>query len=182
MSEDLVRRARERDGAVVHDEDAAAVGGEQGDLLLDDDDRDAEAAVDVGERLEDDARADRVERRRGLVEHEHAGLEGQDRGDGDLLLLAARQRGDLAMAQLGDTDGGKRAPDAALDLVMGHAEVLEAEEQFVLDDRGDHLRVDVLVDRAHDARDVGQRDVAGVRAVDDRGAEQLAGVVVRDGS
>ena len=59
---------------------------------------------------------------------------------------------------------------------------LEAEEQLVLNHRGDHLRVDVLVDRAHDPRDVGERELAGVLPLDERRAKELSGEVVRDGT
>ena len=53
---------------------------------------------------------------------------------------------------------------ALLDLVVGNAKVLEAKEHLVLDDRGDHLRVDILQHTADDLRHVGQRDLAGVVA------------------
>ena len=55
VTEHLVRRAGEGDVAAVHDDDAAAVLGEQGDLLLDDDDGHAQAFVRLAQRLEDEA-------------------------------------------------------------------------------------------------------------------------------
>ena len=119
---------------------------------------------------------------RGLVEHEHARGEREYRRDGDLLLLAAGERGDLAVAEVGDTHGIERRRDGLVDALVRHAEVLEAEEQLVLNHRGDHLRVDVLVDRAHDPRDVGERELAGVLPLDERRAKELSGEVVRDGT
>ena len=61
---------------------------------------------------------------------------------------------------------------------MGNAKVLEAKEHLVLDDRGDHLRVDILQHTADDLRYVGQRDLAGVVAVNHDGPKERAGVVV----
>ena len=74
------------------------------------------------------------------------------------------------------------ADEALLDLVVRHAEVLEAKEHLVLHDGGDHLGVDVLQHAADDARDVRERDVAGVAAVHERGTVELARIVVRDGT
>ena len=182
MAEHLVRRAAEGNVAAVHNDDAAAVLGEQGDLLLDDDDGHAQAFVRLAQRLEDEARASGVECGGGLVEDEDARLERQDGGDGDLLLLAAGQRRDLAIAEIGDTHGLERGRDTSLDLVVQHAEVFEAEQHLVLHDGRDHLCVDVLEHAADDARNVRQGDVAGIPAVDERRAEELAGEVMRDGA
>lgn len=103
--------------------------------------------------------------RGGLVENQDARTHGEDGGDGYLLLLSARKGGDLAVAQVADADGLERFAHALLDLVVGNAKVLEAKEHLVLDDRGDHLRVDILQHAADDLRHVGQRDLAGVVAV-----------------
>ena len=65
---------------------------------------------------------------------------------------------------------------------MGHAEVLEAEEHLVLDDGGDHLRIDVLEDRTYNLGDVRERDVAGILPIYERGSEERALEVVRDGA
>ena len=81
------------------------------------------------------------------------------------MLLAARESGDLAVAQVADTDGLKRLAHALLDLIVRNAKVLEAKEHFVLNDRSDHLRIDVLQYATDDLRYVGERDLAGVVAV-----------------
>ena len=73
-----------------------------------------------------------------------------DGGDGNLLFLATRKRGDLAVAQVADTDGLERFVYTLLDLIVGDAKVLQAKEHLVLDDRGDHLRVYVLQHAADD--------------------------------
>ena len=136
----------------------------------------------LAQRLEDEARAGGVERGGRLIEDENARLEREDGGDGDLLLLAAGQRRDFAVAEIGDAHGLERGRDASLDLVVRHAEVLEAEQHLVLHDGRDHLRVDVLEHAANDARDVRQGNVAGIPAVDERRAEELACEVMRDGA
>ena len=179
--EDGARRAVEDDVAAVEDDHAVRELGEKSGLLLDDDDRDA-GGVEVAQGLEDHARGRGVQGRRRLVEHEHLGAQRQDRGDGDLLLLPARERGDVTRAKVCDAAGAEGPGEARLDLVARDAEVLEPEEELVLDARGDHLGVDVLQDRPHDARDVGEADLAGVHAVDGGGAAEGAGKVVRRGT
>ncbi len=154
---------------------------EQRHLLLDDNHGDALLA-DLSQRLEDEGRGRGVERGGGLVEYQHARAHGENGGDGHLLLLSARERGYLAVAQVGDAHGLERLGNALLDLVVGDAKVLEAKEHLVLDHRGHHLCVDVLQDAAHHLRDVGERDVAGVVPVHQRGAVERAAVVVGDGA
>ena len=65
---------------------------------------------------------------------------------------------------------------------MGHPKVLEAKEHLVLDHRSNHLGVDVLQHAANYLRDVGERNVAGVAPVHQRGAIEGAAVVVGDGA
>ena len=182
VPKDLVRRAREHGPAAVHHHDAVAELREQRDLLLDDHHGDALVAVEVAEHLKDHPRAHGVERGGGLVHHEHARRERKDRGDGDLLLLPARERGDLAVAQVGDAHGVERGGDELLDVLVRHAKVLESKEQLVLHHRGHHLRIDILVDVSDDARDIGEGDLAGVLPVHVGGPKELAGKVVRDGA
>ena len=98
------------------------------------------------------------------------------------MLLPAGERGDLAVAQLLYSYGGERALDAALYLVMGHAEVLQAKEHLVLYHGGDHLRVDVLRHGAHHAGDVREADLAGVAPLHAGGAVERAPVMVGDGA
>ena len=81
------------------------------------------------------------------------------------MFLPAREGGDLAVAQVADTDGLKRLAHALLDPVVRNAKVLEAKEHFVLNDRSDHLGIDVLQHAADDLRYVGERDLADVVAV-----------------
>ena len=182
MREDLVWLALQRDFAMVEHEHAVAVLRERGDLLLNDDDGDSKCAVCLTQRLEDQRGAGGVECRGGLVENQDARTHGEDGGDGHFLLLSAREGGDLAVAQVADADGLERFAHALLDLVVGNAKVLEAKEHLVLDDRSDHLRVDILQHTADDLRHVGERDFAGVVAVDHDGPKERAGVVVGHGT
>ena len=182
VREDLAWRAVKGKATLVKNEDAPAVLGEGRHLLLDDHDGDALALVEGAQGLEDHLGGGGVERGGGLVEHEHAGAQGQHGCDGDLLLLAPGERGDLALAQLRDAHGLERGGEAGLYLAQRRAEVLKAEEQLVLHDGRHHLRVDVLVDAAHHTRDVRERDVAGVEAVNDDGAKELSVEVVGDGA
>ena len=96
--------------------------------------------------------------------------------------MSARKRGNLAVAQVANADSCQRLADAILDLVVRHAEVLEAKEQLVFNDGCNHLGVDVLQHASHHARDIREGDLAGVAAIDERGSKELSGVVVWDGS
>ena len=129
---------------MVEHEHAVAILREQGDLLFNDHDGDAKCAVCLAQGLEDQRGAGGVECRGGLVEYQYAGAHGEDGSDGHLLLLSAREGGDLAVAQVADTDGLERLVYTLLDLVVRDAKVLQAKKHLVLDDRGDHLRVYVL--------------------------------------
>ena len=163
---------------MVEHQYTVAVFRKQGDLLLNDDDGDAECAVCLAQGLEDQRGAGGVECRGGFVEHQHARAHGKDGGDGHLLLLPAREGGDLAVAQVADADGLECLAHAPLDLVVWDAKVLQTKEHLVFDNRGDHLRVDVLQHAADDLRHVGERDFTGVTAVNHDGAKERAGVVV----
>ena len=87
--------------------------------MLDDDDGDSKCAVCLTQRLEDQRGAGGVECRGGLVENQDARTHGEDGGDGYLLLLSAREGGDLAVAQVADADGLESFAHALLDLVVG---------------------------------------------------------------
>ena len=150
--------------------------------MLNDDDGDSKRAVCLTQRLEDQRGAGGVECRGGLVENQDARTHGEDGGDGYLLLLSARESGNLAVTQVADADGLERFTHALLDLVVGNAKVLEAKEHLVLDDRSDHLRVDILQHTADDLRHVGERGFAGVVAVNHDGPKERAGVVVGHGT
>ena len=86
------------DLAQVHDGDRVAHVGHRGEVVGDEEVRQPEVALQVGEQVQD-LRADRhVERRHRLVQHHQARRERQRAGDGDALALAARE---LVGEQLG---------------------------------------------------------------------------------
>ena len=163
---------------LLHDDQAVCVLAEQGDLLLDHDDGGAVLARVAAQQLEDRLRAGRVELCGGLVEHEHLGAQGQDRGNGHFLLLPAGEAGDGAVAQVLDAHGAQGLLQARLDLLLGDGEVLKAVEQLVFDYARHHLAVDVLADAAHQARDVSEAGVYRVLPADEDGTVELAGVAV----
>lgn len=76
--------------------------------MLNDDDGDSKRAVCLTQRLEDQRGAGGVECRGGLVENQDARTHGEDGSDGHLLLLSAREGGDLAVTQVADADGLER--------------------------------------------------------------------------
>ena len=182
MAKDLVRLSVKGQLLVAHDQDAVAVLALQGHLLLDDHHGDARLAVDLAKRLVDQLGACGVKGCGGLVQHQDARSQRQDRRDRNLLLLTARKRGDLAVAQVRDANGGQGLRDALLDLVVGHAVVFKAKQQLVFHDGRDHLGVDVLKHAAHGSRDVGEANLAGIAAVHQHGAKELPRVVVGDGA
>ena len=182
VGKDLVGLAVKREPSVCHDEHTAAVFRQQRNLLLDDDYGDAVLAVDLAQSVKHECGACRVERCRGLVEHEHIGRHGDNRGNRDLLLLSARKRSNLAVTQVTNADGRQRLTDAFFDLVVRHAEVLEAKEHLVFNDGRNHLGIDILQHASHHARDIREGDLAGVAPIDERGSKELAGVMVGDGS
>ena len=84
----------------------------------------AQLGVEVGQRL---------------VEQEHVDVAHQRAADGDALALAAGELRRLALEQRLDLQDLGGARDAPLDLVLGHAGVLQAEGQVPLHR---HLRIE----------------------------------------
>ena len=80
--------------------------------VLGDDDRRPEVVHEPRDRGEHLLGRGGVERGCRFVEHEHARVRGQHRTDRDALLLAARQRAQRAVAQLGQSEQVERLLDA----------------------------------------------------------------------
>ena len=120
----------------------------------------------------------RVQRGGRLVEDQDLGVRGEHRADRDPLPLAAGERGDGPVAQLGEAQQVQGLLDAAAHHVGGEAQRLHAVGEFVLDGVGDEVGQRVL---AHGADDIGEfaRLVgAGVPAGDrDPAAQGAAGEV-----
>jgi len=108
---------------------------------------------DAGEHAAYRARAVGVEVRGRLVQEKHARSEREDPGDGETLLLAARERGRRAVFAVGEANVSKRAVDPRPDLGCRDAVVLEAERDVVPGARHDELRLGVLEHQAGLATD-----------------------------
>ena len=134
----------------------------------------------AGQQIEHRHRRGRVQLGGRLVQHEHLGVQRQHRGHGHLLLLAAGQAVDGAVAQISDAHGVKRLVHARGNLLTWHREVLQAVEDLVLHHRGHHLRVDVLAHTAHQPRQVGERGVHRVEALHRDRAVEIARIAVRN--
>ena len=107
------------------------------------------------------ARAGRVELGGRLVEDEHVGAHRDDAGDGDPLLLAARERERLAVGEVADAEALEHGVDPGVHRLARHAQVLEPEGELLADRQ---LRGRELVGRRRedDPDPPGQR--RGVRA------------------
>ena len=90
-----------------------------------------------------------VERRRGLVQHEDVGAHRAHRGDGHHLALAARERADVAVAQVLDAQQGEGAVHAPVHLGAREPEVLAAERHLRGGVQVEELAAGVLEHRAH---------------------------------
>jgi hypothetical protein len=121
--------------------------------VLDDDHRHIAPFRYTSDHLPDGTRPVGIEVCGGLVEEQHARSKRQDPGDGEALLLAARERRGRAVLVVWEGDIGERAVHARPDLGSGDAPVLQAERDVVAGARHDKLRVRVLQHEAGVAAD-----------------------------
>ena len=89
-----------------------------------------------------------VEHRGGFVEDEYLGFDGQEAGQCDALLLAARERMGLAAFVTFEADGPYGPGDPITHLLSGNAQVLQSECYVILDERGDEAVLRVLEEDA----------------------------------
>ena len=124
---DLGRRADLQDAAAVHDGDP--VRHRQRLLLVvrDEKERDAGLALDALQLDLHAAPQLDVECRQRLVEQQQAGLRRQGAGQGDALLLAARQLIRTAAGQVLEPDELENGLDAGLDRASAQAEPVQPE-------------------------------------------------------
>ena len=120
-----------------------------------------------------------VERRGGLVEHEHPRVRGQDRADRHALLLSAGQVAQRAAAQLGDAEQVERLLDPLAHDVGRQPELLHAVGELLLDGVGDEAGERVLADHADEVGQLARWVVRGVQAVDGHPARQQSAGEVR---
>ncbi len=148
--------------------------------MLGHEDRRAEV---VDEALEDGEyllRCGRVEGRGRFVEDQDLGVRGEDRADRDALLLAAGERGDGAVAEVGEAEQVERLLDAAAHHVGGEAQRLHSVREFVLDRVRHEVRQRILAHRADHVREFARLVGSGVTARHRHTAAQGAAREVRD--
>ena len=105
-----------------------------------------------------------VEGAQGLVHQHQVGLEDQRPGDGDPLLLAARELGRAPPAEAGKLDHLQRLPDPPARLVARHATYFQGEEQVLLHR---HVREQGVVLEHHADPALVRRDVVDRPAVEE---------------
>ena len=130
----------------IEDEHEIGQGKRRLDSVLDDDDRVPPLRRQCPEDLEDGGHAGRIEVRGRLIEDDATGKRGQDVGDGETLLFAARERLRQARLVAGQAD----LPQGPRHRVEHHgarpAAVLQPEGRLVLDAGHDELTLRILED------------------------------------
>ena len=114
------------------------------DAVLDDHQGGPRLVEDPLDRAAHSGDAHRVQVGGGLVEQQEAGSHGEDRGEGEPLLLAARQGGGGVVGGGVEADRAGGGADARPYLLAGDAQVLHAEGHVVADAGQDHLGLGVL--------------------------------------
>jgi hypothetical protein len=99
--------------------------------------RDAEVVHEPLQRSQDLFCRTGIQRRGGLVEHEHLRVGREHRADGDTLALAARQREERAVTEVGQTEQVEGLLDPSTHDVGCEADRLHAVGELVLDHVGD---------------------------------------------
>src|SRR5256885_2041736 len=122
--------------ALLDDGHLAAQRIDHGQLVRDDDDGHAQAAVDVGQRGQDGARGLAVQRRGGLVAQQHLRARRQGARNRHALLLAARQLGRMAGRLVGQAHDVQALAHALLDLGTRMATVDAQRKGHVLEHGG----------------------------------------------
>src|SRR5918997_2560188 len=148
VAQDLARRAVSSDLSVAQYHDPVGIQRLLG-LMLDDDERDVIAILELLGDLEYPELPDRVEVRRRLVQAQYPRLYRQDRRDGEPLLLPARERRRLASLEPLEPHPPKHPPPPPGHLLPLHPEVLGPERHLQSDVSGEELRLEVLEDQPH---------------------------------
>ena len=112
----------------------------------------------------------RVERGRRLVEHEDARVGREHRADGDALLLAARERAQGAIAELGDAEQVERLLHPLAHHRRRDGQLLHRVGELLLDGVGHEAGQGVLAHHADDVGELARRVGPGVTAIDRRRA------------
>ena len=151
-----------RDPAVGDDQHLVGVLDHALEAVLGQDHGDAQVvheALQCGQHLLGGARVQGGGR---LVEDQDPRVAGERRADGHALALAARQRRQGPVAQVGQAEQVQGLLDPAAHGVRLDAQALHAVGQLVLDDLGDEPGQRVLADHAHDVGELARGVGAGV--------------------
>ncbi len=171
LREHLARLAVGHHGVVLREHDDAVGRLRRGREVVRGHHHRAALALPLVEHVEQPDLAARVERAGRLVEQQHARVHGDDGGDGDALLLAARERVRRAVEELVDAQVVRDLGDEALDLVPRQAELQRPEGELVADVGAEQLDVRILEHEPHPGAEVAA--VGGVleRVLGERRAE-----------
>ena len=101
-------------------------------------------AIELLAHLEQTVAAARVEHRGRLVQNKHLGMHGKGAGDGDALLLPARERVGLVLFKAHEAHACKGVRHALRKLACGDAQVFRSKGNIVFHECGDQLIVGVL--------------------------------------
>ena len=122
----------------------------------------------------------RVEGGRRLVEQEDLRVHGEDRADGHALPLAAGERAQRPVPQVGQPEQVEGLLDALPHDGTRQAEALHAVRELLLDEVGDEPGQRVLADDADDVGELARRMGSGVAAGDRDPSGEQATREVRD--
>ncbi len=128
--------------------------------------RDAEIVHEARNRREHFFRSRRVERRRRLVEHQHARVRSQRSTDRRALELTSRELAQGAAAQVGDAEHVEDFFDALSHHGRLDRELFHHVCEFFFDSVGDTTRDRVLADETDDVGEIARMMVLSVATVD----------------
>ncbi len=181
---DLGRRADLLHLRVVHDDDAVRDVHRLGLVVRDEDRRHVDLVVQAPQPRAQVGAHPRVERAEGLVQQQHARLDGERAGQGHALALAAGELRRVAVAEAGQLHEAEQLLDARLDLrlrpladaqaerdVLEHRHVLE--RGVVLEDEADVAALRRRAGRV-DARDLDRARIRRLQAGHDPQQRALA--------
>jgi hypothetical protein len=153
--------------------------------VLDEHDRRLPGRSDVGEATHQGIGPDRIEVRRRLIENEQAGTRCEDPGEGQTLLLAAREMGGAASREARQTHLRQRLRNSRSHLGRRPAAVLEAEGDVVLHPLHHELSIGVLEQQPDPAAKPGTSRIpvrGDIGAVEGEAPPPLPGELMRNES
>ena len=191
--EDLVHWGALDDAAEIHDGDVGGDVFDDGEVVADEKERQAEVAAEFGEEIEDLGLDGDVEGAGGFVADDDAGAQDQGAGDGDALALAAAELVGVAVGHVGgEADAAEDGEDAVIHVALALgaqgegddvADALAGVERGVgvLEDRLDQAGAGATVERVEAL--TGDGDAAAVgwdQAEDQAGQGALAAAALAD--